>query len=96
MKLTKKEWFKNKKYNTKTNKRISKSNLPQRKMSLNEEWYIIQRKLEAEEIIHQNHIKHGLHLKVNPTLKEIKKFAYNWNNIEKDIRNFISSVLLVE
>ena len=24
MKLTKKEWFKNKKYNTKTNKRISK------------------------------------------------------------------------
>ena len=37
MKLTKKEWFKNKKYNTKTNKRISKSNSPQRKMSLKEE-----------------------------------------------------------
>ena len=36
-KLTKKEWFKNKKYNTKTNKRISKSNSSQRKMSLNEE-----------------------------------------------------------
>ena len=28
MKLTKKEWFKDKKYNTKTNKRISKSNSP--------------------------------------------------------------------
>ena len=28
------------------------------------------------------------HLKLNPILKEIKKFAYNWNNIEKDIRNF--------
>ena len=88
MKLTKKEWFKNKKYNTKTNKRISKSNSSQRKMSLNEEWYIIPRELEAEEIIHQNHIKHDLHLKLNPTLKEIKKFAYDWNNIEKDIRNF--------
>ena len=57
-------------------------------MSLNEEWYIIQRELEEEEIIHQNHIKHGPHLKVNPTLKDIKKFAYNWNNIEKDIRIF--------
>ena len=57
-------------------------------MSLNEEWYIIPRELEAEEIIHQNHIKHGPHLKLNPTLKEIKKFAYDWSNIEKDIRNF--------
>ena len=28
------------------------------------------------------------HLKLNPTLKEIKKFAYDWNNIEEDIRNF--------
>ena len=56
MKLTKKEWFK--KYNTKTNKRISKSNSPQRKMSLNEEWYIILRELVEEEIINQNHIKH--------------------------------------
>ena len=57
-------------------------------MILNKEWYIILPELEAEEIIHQNHIKHGFHLKVNPTLKEIKKFAYNWNNIEKDIREF--------
>ena len=59
MKLTKKEWFKNKKYNTKTNKRISKSNSSQRKMTVNEEWYIIPQELEVEEIIHQNHIKHG-------------------------------------
>ena len=88
MKLTKKEWFKNKKYNTKRNKRISKSNSPQRKMTLNEEWYIILRELEAEEIIYQNQIKHVPHLKVNPTLKDIKKFAYNWSNIEKDIRKF--------
>ena len=36
-------------------------------MSLNEEWYIILRELEAEEIIYQNHIKHDSHLKVNPT-----------------------------
>ena len=57
-------------------------------MSLNEEWYIISRELEAEEIIHKNHIKHGSHLKLSPTLKEIKKFAYDWSNIEKDIRNF--------
>ena len=88
MKLTEKEWFKNKKYNTKTNKRISKSNSPQRKMSLNEEWYIIPRELDAEEIIHKNHIKHGPHLKLSPTLKEIKKFAYDWSNIEKDIKIF--------
>ena len=27
-------------------------------MSLNEEWYIIPRELEAEEIIHQNYIKY--------------------------------------
>ena len=55
-------------------------------MVLNEEWYIIPSELEAEEIIYQNHIKHGSHLNVNPTLKEIKKSAYDWNNIEKDIR----------
>ena len=29
------------------------------------------------------HIKHCPHLKLNPTLKEIKKCAYDWNNIEK-------------
>ena len=57
-------------------------------MTVKEEWYITPRELEVVEIIHQNHIKHGLHLKVNPILKEIKIFAYDWNNIEKDIRNF--------
>ena len=57
-------------------------------MIFNEEWYIIPRELEAEEIIYQNHIKHGSHLKVNPTLKEIKKSAYDWNSIENDIREF--------
>ena len=57
-------------------------------MSLNEEWYIIPRELEGEEIIYQNHIKHGSHLKVKPTLKGIKKSTYDWNNIEKDIREF--------
>ena len=57
-------------------------------MSLNEEWYIILWELEAEEIIYQNHIRHCSHLKIYPTLKDIKKFAYDLNNIEKDIRNF--------
>ena len=55
---------------------------------MKEEWYIIPIELEAEEIIYQNHTKHGFHLKVNPTLKEIKKSGYYWNNIEKDIRKF--------
>ena len=59
MKLTKKEWSKNKKCNIKKNKRISKSNSPQRKMTVNKELYIITRELEAVEIIYQNHIKHG-------------------------------------
>ena len=59
MKLTKKGGFENKQYDTKTNKRISKSNSPQREITVNEEWYIIPRELEAEEIIYQNHIKHG-------------------------------------
>ena len=57
-------------------------------MTVNEEWFIIPRELEEKEIIHQNHIKHGIHLKVNPTLKEIKKFTYDCNNTEKDIINF--------
>ena len=57
-------------------------------MVLNEEWYIILRELEAEEIIYQNNIKHGSHLKVNPTLKEIKKSGYDWYNIKKDIGEF--------
>ena len=57
-------------------------------MILNKEWYIILRELEAEEIIHQNHIKHGSLLKVNPTLKEINKSGYDWNSIKKDIREF--------
>ena len=30
-----------------------------RKMTVNQEWYIILRKLEAEDLIYQNHIKHG-------------------------------------
>ena len=96
MKLTIKEWFKNKKFNTKTNKRISKSNSPQRKMSLNEEWYIIPRELETEEIIHQNHIKYGPHLKVNPTLKEIINLHTIGTILRKISDIFISSVLPVE
>ena len=63
--------FKNKKYNTKTNKKISKSNSPQRETTVSEEWFIIPRELEEEEIIYQIHIKHDSHLKVNPSLKEI-------------------------
>ena len=44
-------------------------------MIFNKEWYIIPWELETEEIIYQNYIKHGSHLKVNPTLTEIKKCA---------------------
>ena len=58
-KISKMEWSKNKQYNTKNNKRICKSNSPQRKISLNEEWYLIPLELEIEKIIYQNHIKHG-------------------------------------
>ena len=57
-------------------------------MSLNEEWYIIPRELEAEGIIYQNHIRHGFHLKINPTLNEIKKSGYDRDNIMKDILEF--------
>ena len=57
--INKKGGFENKQYNTKTNKRIFKSSSPQRKMILNEEWHIIPRELEAEEIIYQNYIKYG-------------------------------------
>ena len=46
-------------------------------MILNEEWHIIQLELKTEEIIYQNHIRHASHLKVNSTLKEIKKCGYN-------------------
>ena len=72
MKSTKKEESENKNDNTKTNKRISKSNSLQRKMILNKEWYIIPQELKSEEIIFQNHMKHGSHLKVNPTLKWLR------------------------
>ena len=53
-------------------------------------------RIRAEEIIYQNHIKHCPRLKVNPTSKEIKKLAYDWNNIEKDIRNFYFKCLTCE
>ena len=35
-----------------------------------------------------------LHLKVDSTLKEIKGPAYDWNNIEKDIRKFYFKCLI--
>ena len=72
------------------------SNSPQREMTVNEEWFIIQRESEEKQIIHQNHIKHGLHLKVNPTLKEIKKFDTIGTMLRKIQEIFISSVLLVK
>ena len=59
------------------NKRISKSNPPQRKMNVNEEWYIISWELEAEKIILKIILSMALIKKVNPTLKEIKKYGYN-------------------
>ena len=93
-KSTKKEWPNNKQYNTKKNKWISKSNSPHRKMSLNEEWYIIQWELEVEKIIYQNHIKLDSHIKVNPTLKEIKNLHTIGTILRKISENFISSVLL--
>ena len=57
-------------------------------MILNKEWYIISRELETLKIKNQNYIKHGSHLKVNPTLKAIKKSGFDWSKIEEDIREF--------
>ena len=57
-------------------------------MILKEEWYIVLWELEAEEIIYQNHIKHGSHLKINSALKKIYEIWIRLENIEKDIREF--------
>ena len=65
-------------------------------MTVNKEWFIIPRELEEKEIINQNHIKHSINLKVNPNLKEIKKFDTIGTILRKISENFISSVLLVE
>ena len=60
MKLTKKSGLKINIIILKRIKEYPKVTHHWEKMTVNEEWYIILRKLEVEEIIYQNHIKHSL------------------------------------
>ena len=52
------------------------------------DWYIILEVWKAQEIIYEAHTKHGSHLKVEPTCKEILKAGYRWDNTLNNIRDF--------
>ena len=41
-----------------------------------EDWYIIPEVWKAQEIIYEAHTKHGSHLKVETTCKEVLKTSY--------------------
>ena len=53
-----------------------------------EDWYILPEVWQAKEIIYGTHIKHGSHLKVEPTYNEILRAGYRWYNMLIDIRDF--------
>ena len=53
-----------------------------------EDWYILPEVWQAKEIIYDAHIKHGSHLKVEPTYNEILRAGYRWDNMLIDIRDF--------
>ena len=53
-----------------------------------EDWYILPEVWQAKEIIYDAHIKHGPHLKVEPTYNEILRAGYRWDNMLIDIRDF--------
>ena len=65
----------------------SKSVAPKRK-SIIEDWYIIPEVWRAYEIIYEAHTKHGSHLKIDPTYREVLNAGYRWDNMLKDIRDF--------
>ena len=52
------------------------------------DWYIIPEVWKAQEIIYEAHTKHGSHLKVDPTYKEILKTGYRWDTMLSNIRDF--------
>ena len=68
-------------------KKKSKSVSPKRK-SIIEDWYIIPEVWRAYEIIYKAHTKHGSHLKIDPTYREVLNAGYRWDNMLKDIRDF--------
>ena len=53
-----------------------------------DDWYILPEVWQAKEIIYDAHIKHGSHLKVEPTYNEILRAGYRWDNMLIDIRDF--------
>ena len=72
--------------NVNSSKRKSKSISPKWNEVI-EEWLIIPEVWKAQEVIYNAHTKHGSHLKVNPTLNEILKAGYRWDNMIVDIRD---------
>ena len=52
-----------------------------------EDWYILPEVCQAKEIKYDAHIKHGYHLKVEPTYNKILRAGYRWDNMLIDIRD---------
>ena len=49
------------------------------------DWYIIPEVWKAQKIIYEAQTKHGSHLKVDPTYKEILKAGYRCDNMLSNI-----------
>ena len=78
---------KKQKLDKKNRKKLSKSISP-RRVSVIEDWYIIPKVWEAQEVIYNAYTKHGSHLKIDATYKEVLKSGFKWENIQWDIRDF--------
>ena len=59
-----------------------------RRVSVIEDWYIIPKVWEAQEVIYNAHTKHGSHLKIDDTYNEVLKSGFKWEDIQGDIRDF--------
>ena len=69
-------------------KQIQKDEISNNPIIWDDDWKIIPRWWEVNEIIYKAHINPGFHLKIEPTSRKIEEMGYKWTNMENSVRNF--------
>ena len=57
-------------------------------IDITDDYKIIPREWEVNEIIFKAYSSHGIHLKTKPTCNQIEENRYKWSNIEKSVIKF--------
>ena len=68
--------------------KYKKDEISNNQIKWDDNWKIIPRWWEVNEIIYKAHINPGFNLKIEPTCRKIEEIGYKWTSIENSVRNY--------